>query len=144
MSPLVLDVIVPAADQIVFGAVRFLSGALASAVLFITVVVIEGQILRAVMQITMRHALFMAFAVNLLSALAGLCLIAVGAIPGGTITLVGFVMMFLLTIVVETALVKLFSRERMSRLANAITCSLYMNMASYAFIGVLLLVGFLR
>ena len=85
-----------------------------------------------------------AFAVNLLSVLVGLGLIALGIIPGGAPTLPGFVVMFALTLVVETALLRFLVREHAPRLATVIAYSVYMNVASYALIGLLLLVGVLR
>ena len=143
MAPLVLDVVIPATEQVVF-ATQFLQGALALAIVFVVVVLIEGFILKTTSCDSLRRALLIALAVNVLSALAGVCLVALGAIDRGTITPVGFLVLFALTFALEAVLIRVFEREHTERLSTSFRYSLYMNLASYALIGVLLLVGVLR
>lgn len=111
--------------------------------LFASVVLLETAVLTRVSKQTSLTALRDSLVANAVSTLAGVCLIAAGVLVRGQTNAVQSLAMFPGTLLLETPVLMLIHHRAPKAAVWALVMSAKMNVASYLFMGALLLGGLL-
>ena len=111
---------------------------------FACVVLLETAVLARVSRQASLTALRDSFTANLVSTLAGVCLVAAGVVVRGQVDTPQFAAMFAGSILIETPVLRLFHVSSRTPLARTLVMSTEMNVASYVLMGGLLLSGLLH